>query len=508
MKKKVFLGIVPPQVTLRGQESRPQPPMGLAYVLNGAERAGWQPVVLDSCAEGNHFYTEDLSAGIRVTGLPVAKVLERIEDYSPDMIGLHLGVSTDHDYAKKLVVAIRDVYPTISIVTGGSQASLMHREILSGFPIERIPVDIVITGRDLASGEYSLECLLRTLDNSGQLDQVPGIAFRRNSRVVITSPVNITESILDSLSLPRRDLFARINGVDIYSVINRSHTGTVDHTPYAVMHTSRGCGGQCTFCHVNYGGFDNTLIGRSLANIGLELDDLRRRGVNTISIEDDNFGGFSSERTAFSVEILREIAKRNFQGVYFPNGVTIRSMINNNFILLRQLRHMADQGTKIRNSLPIESGDSETLSRIIHKPHNLEMVEKMLGELRNGGYLHHSNLKLDAFFMVGVTGYGQRTGLVRESMSAIERTFGIARRVGGLGILVNVWWMKPNPNGPQYKLWRAKFPRKPFYELQFLFPSGIWGTEEEEMTLDAQIREINKEMVALGVGSKRPIYPT
>jgi hypothetical protein len=67
--------------------------------------------------------------------------------------------------------------------------------------------------------------------------------------------------------------------------------------------------------------------------------------------------------------------------------------------------------------------------------------------------------------------------------------------------------MKPNPGGPQYRLWREKYPDKPFYELQFLFPSGIWASEEEEMVLDQQIRQFNCEMETAGHGSRRPIYP-
>jgi hypothetical protein len=59
----------------------------------------------------------------------------------------------------------------------------------------------------------------------------------------------------------------------------------------------------------------------------------------------------------------------------------------------------------------------------------------------------------------------------------------------------------------QYELWREKYPEKPFYELQFLFPSGIWGSEDDELTLDERIRQFNSEMASAGLGSRRPIYP-
>ena len=167
---------------------------------------------------------------------------------------------------------------------------------------------------------------------------------------------------------------------------------------------------------------------------------------------------------------------------------------------------MADDGIKVRNSLPIECGDDYTLRKIIHKPHTLDMVHSVLHELTSGGYLKHPSIELDAFFMVGIGGYDGKKA-VPESYESIEKTFALAREAAELGILVNVWWMKPNPGRPQYDLWRAKFPEKQFYELQFLFPSGIWGTEEQELRLNESIRSINGEMAKIGVGSKRPIYP-
>lgn len=59
----------------------------------------------------------------------------------------------------------------------------------------------------------------------------------------------------------------------------------------------------------------------------------------------------------------------------------------------------------------------------------------------------------------------------------------------------------------QYDLWREKYPERPFYELQFLFPSGIWGSEDDELRLDERIRHFNSEMASAGHGSRRPIYP-
>jgi radical SAM superfamily enzyme YgiQ (UPF0313 family) len=506
MVSKKFMGIVGPQVTLYRQTARPQPPMGLAYIFNSVAEAGWEPILFDSLANGYTNYFEDKDKGIRVTGLSIDKVVNEIVDTRPDALGVSLGLSTDHDYIKKLIEEIRENYSG-PIILGGSEASLMHREILDGLPIERIPADFIITGRDIGSGEQSVYELLNAIDKGKGYEEVKGISFRKGGEVVSTTPVVVTKNLLSNLNPPRRDLFKNINGQDVYSHINQSHTGKVDFLPYAVVHTSMGCGGACTFCHTQYTGFDRTLIRRSLENIFFELRDLKERGIQTISIEDDNFGGFGFEQNSLAVEILEKIDNLGFRGVYFPNGMTIKSMLGNNYAILRQLRNMADKGVKIRNSLPAESGDDETLKRLIKKPHNLEEIKLVLNELKDG-YLKHENIDIDSFFMVGVVGYHSKTRrFLRESSASIQRTFDLADKVSDLGMRVNIWWMKPNPNGPQYKLWRKKFPNDPFYKLQFSFTPRIWGGEDEEMRLNEKIKQKNKEMAEKGVGSKRPIYP-
>jgi hypothetical protein len=506
-RRGVFLGIVPPQVTLYGQDARPQPPMGLAYAMNGVVAAGWEPVLLDCCAEGYHVRRERKEDNWRITGLDFDTVMDRVANVAPHAIGIALGVSTDHDIVRQLVRRLRNGFPELPIVLGGSHASLMGARLFEGLPVERIDVDFVVTGRDLAAGETTIEALLRALEVKSSLADVPGLLYRAGKKIVQTSAVNVTDEALRHLMKPRRDLFAHRDGIDIYSKINRSHTGPADIIPYAVMHTSRGCGGACVFCHIQYQGFDGTLIRRDIRNIDRELAALRDDGYRTISIEDDNFGGFNEQQSRFAIAVLDRIAAHGFSGIYFPNGLTLRSMVVGEHGVLRKLRELADAGLKVRNSLPIESGDDDTLRRIIRKPHTLEHVNRVLSELTDG-YIGHPNLDIDAFFMAGVVAVDATSKTpICEELSSIERTITLGRRCGDLGLRVNLWWMKPNPGGPQYELWRGKFPEKPFYELQFLFPSGIWGTEEEELILDERIRRFNIEMEDSGHGSRRPIYP-
>lgn len=506
-RRPVFLGVVPPQVTLYGQDARPQPPMGLAYAINGATDAGWDAMILDCCAEGYDVRRESKMEGWRITGLEIEHVISRIADIGPDAIGIALGVSTDHDIVRRLAGRIRSAFPGCPIILGGSHTSLMGGRLFDGLPIERVDADFVVLGRDLGSGERTTAGILKGLRDGSPPSAVPGLLYRTAEGYGRTGPAQVSAETIRALRPPRRDLFAHIDGVDIYSRINRSHTGPADEVPYAVMHTSRGCGGACVFCHIQYQGYDGTLIRRGVGNIDEELSHLRETGYRTISIEDDNFGGFNDRQVQFALDVLDRIAAHGFSGVYFPNGLTLRSMVACDHAVLKKLRKLADAGIKVRNSLPIESGDSHTLRKIIRKPHTLEHVHAVLRELKNG-YMEHPNFDVDAFFMVGVVAVDPRTRRsTPEPASSVERTIELGRRCGELGLRVNLWWMKPNPGGPQYELWREKYPQRPFYELQFLFPSGIWGTEEQERLLDERIRNFNLEMEMSGNGSLRPIYP-
>jgi hypothetical protein len=506
-ERRLFLGIVPPQVTLYGQDARPQPPMGLAYAMNGAVDAGWEPLILDCCSEGYHVRHECKDDNSRVTGLDFDTTMTRVGEIRPDAIGISLGVSTDHDIVRHLVARLRGAFPDCPIVLGGPQASLMGPRLFNGKPIERIDADFVVTGRDIGSGEATVEALLRSIDSGISPAQVPGLLYRTTDGFAETPAVRLSEEALRKVRHPRRDLFLHKDGIDIYSKINRSHTGPADEVPYAVMHTSRGCGGACVFCHIQYQGFDGTLMRRDIQDIDRELATLRHAGYRTISIEDDNFGGFNEEQSHFAIAVLDRIAAHQFRGVYFPNGLTLRSMVTGNHQVLRKLRELADVGLKVRNSLPIESGDDRTLKHIIRKPHTLEHVELVLRELTNG-YMNNENLDIDVFLMTGVVAINPKTKTpVPEPMDSIEHTMALGRRCADLGLRVNLWWMKPNPGGPQYEFWREKYPEKPFHELQFLFPSGIWGTDEQERAHDARIRKFNIEMESAGHGSRRPIYP-
>lgn len=508
MCTRTFVAVVPPQVTLFGQEFRPQPPMGLAYILQAVGHAGWEARLLDCCTAAGAVVQEDQRTNWRRTGLLIPEAVRSILAETPDVVGVSLGVSTDHDTVRELVAALKQTAPSLPIVLGGPQASLMGARLFNGYPVERIAADYVVTGRDLASGEETIEGLLRMIENQGNPRAVPGLCWLENGEVMSTSSVLVTPEKLDVLHLPRREMFRTEDGLDIYSKINRSHTGPAEFIPYAVMHTSRGCGGACTFCHIQYAGFNRNLLRRSHENIVRELDWLVAHEYRTVSIEDDNFGGFTPEQIEPALRILDEIRVRRFAALYFPNGLTLRGMNGINFALLRKLRSLADAGIRIRTSLPFECGDDDTLRRLIHKPHTMRDIQAILAELQSGQYLQHPNLELDAFLMVGIVGYdGVRQVATSEKSESIERTMELGRRCASLGIRVNLWWMKPNPGGPQYEMWRDKYPNKPFFELQFLFPSGIWGNFEEEQLLDERIRAFNREIVGLGAGSRRPIYP-
>lgn len=490
--------IVPPGVSPQGISFRPHPPIGLAYIAAELLDAGYKVHLLDARAEGYSKWQEIREKKIRLTGLPISQIITRLNEEDPDVIGIHFGMISDHYSVSELVNSIRDSTST-PIILGGPGASSLSREILgdTNYPVEKIDgVDFVITGRGIGAGGKSTVQLIKKLQTGDKnFQNIRGIAFRRNGRVIETENAEVN---LKKLKIPARHLYVRKDGMDIYSYINNPHSGPIDNIPFSVLMTQRNCNFNCSFCST-----PNGWERRELLDIKKELYLLKYDGIRTIQIEDDNFGGHTSQHLKDACKIVGMIAEIGFSELDFPNGVTIKSLCDSNYALLEKLGNLAKNGKKIRISLPLESGNNNTLKKLIRKPHFAKMIKKLLKKIKKEDLIDNPHFVLEAFFMVGVVDeYGNR-----EPINSINDTFRFAEWIGReYGIDINLWICKPNPPKPQYRVWRRKNPNKGFERLMFAEPSGIWGNENEERSLLNRVKEFNNYALEEGFGSKRAIF--
>lgn len=132
-------------------------------------------------------------------------------------------------YPQTLVLAkvVKESMPKAKIVMGGPQATTTAAETMSLFN----QIDIIFKGEADVSWRQYIQTELNNKDID--LQQIPGIVWRKNWKVIESEPPQIIEDI-DSTSIPAFDLYPAMAGKSEVSV-----------------EIGRGCPFSCTFCSTN-----------------------------------------------------------------------------------------------------------------------------------------------------------------------------------------------------------------------------------------------------------------
>ncbi len=231
------------------------------------------------------FLEEDGHEVVYLEGLfcSLEKVLEKLEELRPDMIGMTL-LSVDWENGRGMIDEIKDRFPGSVVVAGGIHPTLWKRRCLE----EAGGIDYIVYGE----GEITLRELARTLEKGTDPAEVRGLAFRRDGEIVVTPPRPQVEDI-DSLPFPAHGLV----DIDRYLPSPTFYRSL----PHANIIGARGCPYQCIFCHT-----DPHVRMRSAANIADEIEELyREHGVRDIAFWDDTFTLSEKRAFAFCEEMIR-----------------------------------------------------------------------------------------------------------------------------------------------------------------------------------------------------------
>lgn len=207
-------------LSLRPDSKRRQLPVGLAYVMTAARRAGYEFDLID----------------MDIDALSMAQLEEmlRSKQYTVYAMGC---IVTGYRFVRQVSKLIRAINQDALIVAGNSVACSIP-EIL----LETTEVDVAVMGE----GDVTFVDLLAAISNNRTLQEVQGIMFRKDDNLVLTEQRPVINN-LDEIGFPKWGLFdlEKYNQYGIINVNTFSSTTTLSYP----LNAARGCPYRCSFCY-------------------------------------------------------------------------------------------------------------------------------------------------------------------------------------------------------------------------------------------------------------------
>lgn len=287
--------------------------------------------------------------------------------YNPKYIGI-TAVTISIYNAFDLIKIIKNKNPEVKIIIGGAHITSAVNET-----IKRLGnfFDIAVLGE----GEITIIEVLNALEKKKSLSKIKGIAYFKKNKLVVTKPREFIKN-LDILPMPAWDLLPHLG--KYYT----PPAHTVKRFPAALLVTSRGCPGLCTFC-------DNKVFGRTLRAYSADyvinmIKHLQQNyGIKEIQFRDDNFLVFRNRL----IELCEKIIQEKIDIAWSCAGRV--DMINPEILAL-----MKKAGCW-QIWYGIESG-SDSVLKAIKKNTNQEKIRKAVFDTKNAG------ISPCGFFMIGL----------------------------------------------------------------------------------------------------------
>ena len=237
----------------QGEETIPG--MGVLVLAAVARTHGYRVHLVDAKQQGNS----------------VEAASRHIASLRPDYLGLSATTISVSNGAR-IAERVKALQPGVVTILGGAHVSAIPQRTLEAFP----SIDFGVAGE----GEVSLFELLARLERGTAVDDVPGLAYRRNDQIRVNPRAAYIDD-LDALPLPAWDLlpdFPHRFQPSLFSY---------PRTPVATLITSRGCPFSCSFC-------DRSTSGRKGRMHGVDYvvrlcRHLVERGVRHVLFVDDLF---------------------------------------------------------------------------------------------------------------------------------------------------------------------------------------------------------------------------
>jgi radical SAM superfamily enzyme YgiQ (UPF0313 family) len=346
-------------------------PLGISYIAAAARQAGHEVSGLD----------------LMFSDHPLAEVTQRVRSFGPHCIGLSIRNVDNQDMHRGefYLPQVREIVETVKsesdapVVLGGAGFTIFARECL-----EYLDLEMGVTGE----GERSFVELLRRLESGTQIDEVPGLAIRRNGKVAINSPG--PQAWPGIIPLPDREIFE----VRPYNYVPGKGPPST-----ANLQARRGCHMRCIYCTSPR--IEGRLLRtRKASSVADELASLERDYGSRNAVFVDSLFNYPVD---YTMELCREIGARDLSLRWHCNLNPLYCQIE----LLEKLRETGCASLSIGN----ESG-SEDILQSLKKGFSKQDVIRVIGQAKRLGFY------INCFLLLGGPGENEET--VKESVELFE----------------------------------------------------------------------------------------
>jgi radical SAM superfamily enzyme YgiQ (UPF0313 family) len=349
-----------------------EPPIGVLLIGSCLVQAGVPVKVLDARLYRNY---RD-------------RIRQIIEEDEPVFVGLSV-MTGQVGAALELAAMIKSLRSDLPVVWGGIHPTLFPEQTASD---ARVYVAVVGDGEDAC-----LE-LTHAFNGDAKLESVKGIAFRRDSQVLVTPPRPPRE--IDSLP----NLNFELLDVDKYILRDYSQWGGDKQTRTLTILTGKGCPCRCTFC-INTIPQKRNCQFRSVPKILDEIAGLKDRyKITSVTFNDENF--FGSKPRFF--EFLKAIQERALRVTWRGNARA--NYFSDSYLSADRVKEMRTAGC-VLVQIGAESGSQRILD-YLKKDITLEQL------VRCADFTGQARMAASFSFMMGIPG---------ETPDEVNQTLRLAR---------------------------------------------------------------------------------
>jgi len=305
------------------------------------------------------------------------EIKQTIAEYNPTVVGIS-AKSQNFTSARIVANLVKEVNGQTVVIMGGPHPSMVGGDILN-----HPEIDISVKGE----GENTITELLNVIDDQKTLDNIQGIFYRSNGRIVENPPREFIKN-LNSLCFPHESAPEVLKDYNQYPI-----------TAFKYIFATRGCPYNCFFCG-SRNIWSRKVRFRSPENVIKEIKSLQKIGLKFIHFDDDTFGVSKNY-----IHTLCNALIQHCPGLKWSCEIHQKLVNEYNISLMKAAGCFSV-------SIGIESGNNEILSAMRKNA----TIEESLDACK---LIKKHGLELQAFFIIGFPQETEDT--LRDTIAALKK---------------------------------------------------------------------------------------